>query len=518
MGHCRAAVIAALISVLLSPLAWAQDVTLTSRDGSLKIDGRLLGYDGEFYRVDTIYGALTVDGSGTICEGPGCPDLAAFVARLHFSGEPGMGAVLLPALIESFAAQSGYDAVRSVNDDTTFSYLLREAGTTRDVAVLEFHLSTADEGFADLLAEEADFAMSQREARADEIALGMDAGLGNLAAAAQARVLALDALVPVVSARNTVRTISPEALADVFAGKTTNWQDLSGLDAPIMLHLPDAALGVAQVFVERVLGDGGMLTANLRRHAANDDLVAAVAADPFALGISTMSGALNSQTLKIADKCGYVSAANPETTRTEDYPLTAPLFLYMPSRHLPKIGREFLRYVRSTAAQIVVRRSGFVDQSLTEIPLSEQGDRLSNAIRAAGPEIQLPELQRLVEALGPANRLSLSFRFADGVSALDAQSRANTLLLARAIETGLFDGRKLTFAGFSDGAGAADTNQRLSLQRAISVRKAVSKEAATADLSRIAMDVSGFGEALPMACDDTEWGRRINRRVEVWVR
>jgi phosphate transport system substrate-binding protein len=32
------------------------------------------------------------------------------------------------------------------------------------------------------------------------------------------------------------------------------------------------------------------------------------------------------------------------------------------------------------------------------------------------------------------------------------------------------------------------------------------------------MAVDAFGEAMPMACDDTAWGRQVNRRVEVWVR
>ena len=29
--------------------------------------------------------------------------------------------------------------------------------------------------------------------------------------------------------------------------------------------------------------------------------------------------------------------------------------------------------------------------------------------------------------------------------------------------------------------------------------------------------VEGFGEALPMACDETAVGRQLNRRVELWV-
>jgi phosphate transport system substrate-binding protein len=33
----------------------------------------------------------------------------------------------------------------------------------------------------------------------------------------------------------------------------------------------------------------------------------------------------------------------------------------------------------------------------------------------------------------------------------------------------------------------------------------------------VLMSTASFGEALPMACDDTSWGRQVNRRVEVWV-
>jgi phosphate transport system substrate-binding protein len=29
--------------------------------------------------------------------------------------------------------------------------------------------------------------------------------------------------------------------------------------------------------------------------------------------------------------------------------------------------------------------------------------------------------------------------------------------------------------------------------------------------------VEGFGEALPMACDETAAGRHLNRRVELWL-
>ena len=98
----------------------AQDVTLTSRDGSIELDGTLLSYDGEFYRVDTDYGVLTLNGQGVVCSGVGCPDLQAFVARFTFSGSPVMGKTLMPALIEAFAAHRAMKLRRDVTDDANF--------------------------------------------------------------------------------------------------------------------------------------------------------------------------------------------------------------------------------------------------------------------------------------------------------------------------------------------------------------------------------------------------------------
>ena len=505
---------------LLSTIsAFAQDVTLTSRDGSVEIVGTLLGYDGEFYRVDSIYGELTLDGSGVLCTGPGCPDLESFVSRISISGATSVGTTLMPALIQAFAVQQDYEVVMSAPSEEGVIYTLLETDTGRTAAKFVVRNSSSEEGFADLLADEADIAMSLREVLPDEVKLGVEAGLGRLSAPGQNRVVALDALVPVVSPRNPVQQISPEDLARVFSGDIVNWQEFGGVDAPIILHLRNEGSGVLHVFLERIMYPSNReLSGNIVRHSTNGDLVDAVAADPFAIGLTTLSEPGRTRPLVLAGGCGFRASAVPEALKSDDYPLTAPMFLYLKARRLPAVGREFMRYSQSPAAQVAILRAGFVDQGISRTPISRQGDRLANAIRNAGDEILLDELQRLVTAMDGARRLSVTFRFDGGSSRLNAQSRSNIALLARALETGMIGTRELTFVGFSDGEGGADANRRLSRQRAASVRDAVVKEAATADHERVSLRVEGFGEAMPMACDDTEWGRQINRRVEVWVR
>ena len=263
---------------------------------------------------------------------------------------------------------------------------------------------------------------------------------------------------------------------------------------------------------------GRTMRADAVRHNQPSDLLSAVLKDPFSFGLVSFSDVGRAQKLTLKGACGFSLDAVRRTIKTEDYPLTAPMFLYLPARRLPKIARDFLAFTRTPSAQVVIRRAGFVDQAPEEIPIDEQGNRLSNAIAGAGPEVPLSELQRMIATLTDMSRLTTSFRFEAGSTRLDAQSRSNVQQLAEALEAGSYDGRTLLFAGFSDGEGSAVANRSIAMRRADAVRNAVRSAAETANFSRVAMEAEAFGEALPMACDDSAWGRQVNRRVEIWVR
>ncbi|SDN81270.1 phosphate transport system substrate-binding protein [Lutimaribacter pacificus] len=519
MIFLRAALCAALFLVWGAVGAVAQDVTLTSRDGSVEITGTLLGFDGEFYRVDTVYGELTVDGSGVLCEGPGCPNLTAFVAELRMSGAETMGAVLMPALVEAFAQRSGLFATRQEDEPARITYLLRDKAQGQLVGRFHIHATNTDEGFADLLVNEADIVMSLREVRPAEVARAQEAGMGDLRGRGRVRVLALDALVPVVAPDNPVGTITTPDLARVFSGQIDNWQALGGPDAPITLHLRDARSGLGQAVVDRLLRPiGADLAEGAVRHTTNAALAEAVTRDPFGLGLASAAAVGGAKPLALSGDCGFSLRAERRNVKTEDYPLTAPLFLYLPARRLPSLARDFMSYLRGPQAQLVIRRAGFVDQTPEEIPIDAQGNRFANAIARAGDETGLMDLQRMVSVLSPHKRLTTTFRFEPGSTRLDAQSRSNVEQLARALEAGVYDTRDLLFVGFSDGEGSARINSEIAGRRAETVRGAVIAAAETANLSRIGLGVDAFGEAMPMACDDSAWGRLVNRRVEVWVR
>ncbi|MFN3211311.1 MAG: substrate-binding domain-containing protein, partial [Roseovarius sp.] len=318
-----AAVFAALFLFAGARSGAAQDVTLTSRDGDVEISGNLLGFDGEFYRVDTIYGELTVDGSGVDCAGPGCPNLDTYVAEVVFSGAPTIGRLLMPALVEAFAIREGYDMGRETLEDGHVLLSIHDPEEGRVVGEFRFRLTNSDEGFADLVADVADIAMSMREIRPQEVRLGKDAALGDMSAKGRGRVMALEALVPVVAPSNPVNQVTLTELARVLAGDIDNWTALGGPDAPIAVHLHDARTGLGQATEDLIpLPDGAGFAPTVTRHREGVSLAEAVASDPFAMGLTARAETGNTAALALSGECGFVLRATRRAVKTEDYPLT----------------------------------------------------------------------------------------------------------------------------------------------------------------------------------------------------
>ena len=74
-------------------------------------------------------------------------------------------------------------------------------------------------------------------------------------------------------------------------------------------------------------------------------------------------------------------------------------------------------------------------------------------------------------------------------------------------------GLKLEIEGHTDSVGSADYNQRLSENRAGSVRTYVVEQGIASN----SVGTTGFGETMPVASNDTPAGRQQNRRVELIV-
>lgn len=492
-GLWRAAVLAAL---LLPGSAFAQDVTLTARDGSLSVEGTLQGFDGEFYRIETAYGLLTVDGEGVICAGPACPDMTAPLAIIRILGAPELGPVLLPGLWERFARSRGLVA-RSGPSADGFAMELTDPAKGATLAKISFAPASPEDGRAALIAGRAELM----------IAANTEPGLGD-------RVVALDAMIPIVALGNAVPRISTVDLARVLSGEVANWADIGGPDMPLVVHALEPDTSLQRALDARL----GRPVAAAIRHRDPQALAAAVARDPWAVALTGRAVAGDARALPLTDSCGFPLVASPLAIKAEDYPLALPVYLLTPRRRLPLLAREFLQFLVSPEAQEVVAAAGYVDRAPERQPLTADGLRLINAIRAAGSDVALEDLKRVADAMSGADRLSLTFRFEDGAATLDPVSEDNVRRLADLLSVGAFAGQDLVLAGFSDGSGDAKANLALSRDRAETVAALLARAVTDLPEAQRMPRVEAFGEALPMACDTTSGGRRMNRRVELWLR
>jgi outer membrane protein OmpA-like peptidoglycan-associated protein len=76
-----------------------------------------------------------------------------------------------------------------------------------------------------------------------------------------------------------------------------------------------------------------------------------------------------------------------------------------------------------------------------------------------------------------------------------------------------YPGLNIAVGGYTDSVGSDDTNQRLSENRAGSVRDYLVQQGVATN----SVTSRGFGNTLPVASNDSSAGRQQNRRVELLV-
>lgn len=483
--------VAAGLILALSGVAAVADVTLTAKSGTVTVTGKLTGFDGEFYDLETPDGPVTIDARSVTCAGADCPPADAMVSRFALAGTsvaPG----LMTALMESFALSQEADL--SVSD-------------TR------LTVSSGQEVLAeiDILPDGGDTAAAPT---ADAPVLRLtDTAPGDQG---RATVIARDAVVAGVAATNTIDGLSTDQIAAVAAGTITNWSALGGPDAPINLHaapLPAGAEAAARA-AGWMPGD----TTQKTTHARTVDAADEAANDPYGIAILPLSGLRRAKALALRGSCGISVAADGFNTLTGAYPVVFDLAVERPAIRMPVFAREFLEFLDSDAARNVIADFGFVPIAVTDRALDNQGQRLANMILTIGDEVSLADAQALARMMSGAKRLSPTFRFRPGSTRLDSASRASAGAFAAELRLGRYADKVVVLAGFSDAAGGAAQNARLSAKRAEAVRDALMAEATDGALDDVTFEVQGYGEAAPLVCEDDAAGAAVNRRVEVWVR
>ncbi len=159
-----------------------------------------------------------------------------------------------------------------------------------------------------------------------------------------------------VHASNPVRALTKAELQAVYLGDLTNWKDLGGLDAPIVLYSRENSSGTYS-FVKEHLLDEQDFAAEAQTLPGTAAVVDAVSQEPNAIGYGGSGYAKGVRELPM--RVGQEDVpASLQNVRSGKYPLSRDLFFYAREPESPAV-RAFLEFCLSEAGQRIVLKVGY---------------------------------------------------------------------------------------------------------------------------------------------------------------
>ena len=170
-----------------------------------------------------------------------------------------------------------------------------------------------------------------------------------------ATVFALDGIAIVVNNENTVEDLSLEQIKGLATGEITNWSEVGGPDAPVVLVGREAGSGTRDGFESIVdVKDACKYDQELTSTGA---VIAGVAANPNAFGYASLSAV--DDTVKAVTVEGV--AASEATVQDGTYKIQRPfVFVTKDGAELSEAAQAFIDFATSDAASELIVNAGAV--------------------------------------------------------------------------------------------------------------------------------------------------------------
>ncbi|NRT55872.1 OmpA family protein [Sphaerotilus uruguayifluvii] len=485
--ECGAALLPIDAAVSASPAGAARWIVPASGVALAALAGLLMwrGHESRTVPPAPGPGAVTAEAVVPAAPAPVTPAVTQAAATLEShppgAGQPavltlsGAGLIGLPqaaALVEGFVKAEGLGEVLRPSAEASGAgagpLLVRQPSGAR----LELRLAAAEAG--------PEAAGLRRVSL-----LGGDVATGDV-------TLGLDALAVVVHPESPLQSITLAQLRQRLGGRKGR--------GPESMHLPaEASL---QALVARQLLDGAALPEGVARHADAAALVAAVLADPAAIGLVPLSAVGSARVLAVADATGSTWLPTPETLAAERYPLTHRLVIRLPEGADSRLQR-LAQYLAGPTAQSRLAAQVRVPAA----PLLVESERIEPV--EIGAAVKMP--RDYAALTRPARLLTGRIDFGSGEDALDEAARAEVARLGRALSGGQVPpGGSVIVVALANDPGSFCANRALSERRATQVAQVLRDAGVPVAVVRGVGRLAAAGAAASPAAS-------LERRAEIWV-
>ena len=178
-----------------------------------------------------------------------------------------------------------------------------------------------------------------------------------------AYTIALDGVSLILHKDNPVQTLSDDQVRSIYTGKTSNWKDVGGNDAPITVVNKAEGRSTLELFLDHF----GLKNTDIQANVVigdNEQGIKTVAGDPNSIGYVSIGtaehDAADGVPIKLLPTGGV--EASTENVRNGTFPISRPLNLVTASQ--PEgLRKEFIDFASSKDQQDLVEEQFFVPLS-----------------------------------------------------------------------------------------------------------------------------------------------------------
>ena len=199
-------------------------------------------------------------------------------------------------------------------------------------------------GIQAVLEDRCDIGLSSRDLKDEEKASGLEA-----------TVLAYDGIAIIVNPENPVEDLDVETIAKIYTGEITNWSEVGGNDAEIVLIGREAGSGTRDGFESITETEDACLYR--QELTSTGDVITTVAQNPDAIGYASVASV--KETVKALKVDGV--EATEETIKDGRYVVQRPFVLVTKTdKALSETAQEFFDYATSVEANEIILSAGVV--------------------------------------------------------------------------------------------------------------------------------------------------------------
>ena len=244
-----------------------------------------------------------------------------------------------PAALTGTVSTDGSTSMEKIIGALSESFMAQNSGVT-----VNYNPTGSGSGITAVQEGTCDIGLSSRALKDEEKSAGL-----------KETVLAYDGIAIIVHPDNPVSDLSVEQLAKLYTGEITNWKDVGGNDAEVVLIGREAASGTRDGF-ESITGTKDKCQYR-QELTSTGDVITAVSQNPDAIGYASLAS------VKDSVKALNVDGVTPSEATVKDgsYKVQRPFVLVtMAGKELSPAAQAFFDYTISSDAASIIAKAGAV--------------------------------------------------------------------------------------------------------------------------------------------------------------